>query len=104
MRFKREMPGLQELNRRVGVVSQERLGAGRNEVWIKFAPHGQQGRLRRSKVLLKLRVQLHVVGIIQEKIELYIDIPVARQQGSVQGIALRFDKSRVRDSDGVFMA
>src|SRR5580658_187497 len=56
VRFERKMPRLQELNRRVWVVSQECLGARRNEIWIEFAPHGQEGRLRRSKVLLKLRV------------------------------------------------
>ena len=39
--FKREMPGFQELNYRVGVVSPESLSAGRNEIGIEFAPHGQ---------------------------------------------------------------
>jgi|SRR5580692_4047237 hypothetical protein len=38
--FEREMPGLQELNGRVRIVSQESLGARRNEIWIKFTPDG----------------------------------------------------------------
>lgn len=62
------------------------------------------GRLRRSKVLLKLRIQLHVVGIIQEKIELYVDVSRTRQQGGVKGVALRFNQSWIWDSDRVFMA
>ena len=66
--------------------------------------YGQQGTLRRSEVFLKLRVQLHVVSVIQEKIELYIDVSGTRQQGSVQSVARRFDESGVLDSDGVFVA
>ena len=104
MCFEREVPGLEELNGHVRVISPECLGARRNEIGIKLAPHSQQGRLRQSKVLLKLRIQLHVVGIIQEKIKLYIDVPGTRQQGSVQGVALRFDASRIWNSDRVFVA
>src|SRR5579871_2369289 len=45
VRFERKMPRLQELNRGVGVVSQECLGARRNEIWINLP----LGRGRREK-------------------------------------------------------
>jgi len=62
-------------------------------------PHTARSRFRGSKVLLKPEVQFHIVGIVEEEIELYIDVAGTLQQSSIQGVAFLFDHARVWDSD-----
>ncbi len=74
-----EVSRRQEFDDRGRNVLLESFSSSGNEVWIELAPYREEWRLRGSKVLLKLGVQLHVVGIVEEEIELYIDIAGSRQ-------------------------
>src|SRR4051812_43460338 len=104
MRFQREMPGVEELNRCVWIVSQECLCPGRNEIRIEFPPHSEQGRLRGPEILLKLRIHSYIVGVIKEQIELNVHISGTRKQGGVQRVTLGLDKTRIGDTGRILMA
>jgi hypothetical protein len=76
--LKREVSRWQEFDSSARDVFLERFCSCRDEVWIELAPYREEWRLRGSKVLLELGVQLHIVGIVQEEIELYINVPGTR--------------------------
>ena len=48
MRFQSEVARLKEVNLRFVIVSEVRLGSGRNEEWVVFAPDSQHRRLMRA--------------------------------------------------------
>ena len=102
MRLQREMSRRQKRHRRIRNIPLECICTRRKKVRIKLAPHREQRRMSRPKILLKLRVQLHVVGIIKEQIQLDINVPRPRQQGSVQRVSLWFDYAVIRNSNRIF--
>src|ERR1700722_17435064 len=70
MRFRGEMTGGEELHDGIRVVAPIRFCAGWNEKWIVPTPNREERRLRFSKVVVKCRVELDVVGIVEKEIQL----------------------------------
>ena len=70
----------------VGNVALECFGACGDEIGIELAPHGKQRRLGGAEVLLEFRIKLHVVGIVEEEVELDVDVAGQREDGSVECI------------------
>ena len=72
MRLQRKVAGIQELDSGARNVATKRFGARRDKVEIVLAPDRQQWRLRRTEILLKFRIELHVVCVIEKQIELNV--------------------------------
>lgn len=77
--LKREVSRWQEFDRSGWDVSLERFCSRRDEIWIELAPYSEEPGFRGSKALLEPRVQFHIVLIVEEEIDLYIDIAGTRQ-------------------------
>src|SRR5215510_15624195 len=75
MRFKREVPGVEETDDRGRDIALERLGARRKEEWVVLAPHRQQRWPVDTEIFVELRVECDVTGVVEEQIEL--DLVVA---------------------------
>src|SRR5580698_330138 len=77
--LEREVSGVEELDGGGRDVAAEGFSAGRDEIGIALAPDGEQRRLRSAEVLLKLRIELHVVRVVEKQIELDVDVAGARE-------------------------
>src|SRR5262245_14850484 len=66
MRLQREVARLEETDHCAWVVALERLGARRQEERVVLAPYREKRRPARAKVLLELRVQRNVAGVVEE--------------------------------------
>src|SRR5262249_42710202 len=55
--FEREMTRFEQMDLSIRVVLPERLGAGGQEKWIVLAPHGQERRPLRTKIVLELGIE-----------------------------------------------
>src|SRR5271170_4193929 len=80
VRLDREVACIQELNLRIRQIFSKRLSSGENEEWIILAPDRQQRRFRSPKIVLKLRIKLHIRCVVQEQIELNLFVSRALQQ------------------------
>src|SRR5271165_3548988 len=78
VRFQGEVSGVEELDRGIGIVPLKGFSTWGNEVEIMLAPDRQQRRLRGAEILLKLRIQLHVVGIVEKQVQLNVHIAGSR--------------------------
>src|SRR5262245_18915135 len=95
VRFQREVPRIEEAHDRTRKIALERLGAGRQKEWIVLAPHRQQRRPVGAEVVVKLRIQRDIAGVVEEQVEL--DLVVARpsEQRRIERIALGRDQRLV---------
>src|SRR5215469_689899 len=89
MGLKREMSSIKKVNISIGIVALESLGAGRQEEWIVLSPDREQRGFLRAEVVLKLRIEGHITGIVQEQVQLNFVIPRPRQQGRIERIGFR---------------
>src|SRR2546422_679850 len=87
MRFQREVTGVVEVYFGVRVVALERLSPGRQKERVAFAPDRKHWRPLCTEVLLELRVERDVAGIVQEQIELDLIIAGPSQQRRVKLIS-----------------
>jgi len=104
MCLKSEVACGKKLNNCVGNVFLEGFGSRWYEVWVEFTPYREHWRLCGSKVLLELRVEFHVIGVVKEQVQLDINIAWPCQQCGVQGVALGCDQVGIHDSDRVLVA
>src|SRR5437870_6339594 len=98
MRFQREVTGVVEVYFGVRVVALERLGPGRQKERIVLAPDREQWRPLCAEVLLELRVERDVAGIIQEQVELDLIIAGPGQQRGVKLVRFRRQQRLVLDA------
>src|SRR5262249_37498412 len=80
MRFKGEVPGVKEMDHRGREIALERLGAGRKEEWVVLTPHREQRRPVGAEILVELRVQRDIAGVVEEQVELDLVVAGPRQQ------------------------
>jgi hypothetical protein len=72
--FEREMARVEEVNLRARNVALEGLGACGQEEGIVPAPDSQEGRLFAAEILLKLRIERDIAGIVEKQIELDVAV------------------------------
>ena len=72
VRFEREMSGIQQLDRGIGIITAERLGAGRKKERVMLSPDGKQRRFGVAKVLLKNWIEGPVRSVVEKQIELNV--------------------------------
>ena len=83
------MAGVVEMNIRLRLIPLERLGAGRQEEGIVLPPNRQQRRTLGAEIGLELRIERHIVRIVEEQVELNLVIAGPGQQRGVQRVGLR---------------
>ena len=82
------MARVKEVHFSLGIIARERFRSGRQKEWIIFSPDREQGRTILPKERLKLRIQRHIAGVVQEEVELDLVIAGPGEQCRVEGIAL----------------
>src|SRR3984957_692564 len=97
-RLQSEVAGIEELNRRVGIIATVRFGSGRDKERVVAAPNRKKRRLRLPKIFVKGRVELDVVGIVEEQIQLNVHVSRSRNHRRVKRITLRRDCLRMRNA------
>src|SRR5271154_276750 len=100
----RKMPRVKELDSCFWQIFSKCLCARRQKEGIILAPDRQQRRLRFAEIFLKLRIELHVRGVVQKQIELNFYISRALEQSRIQGVGLRRNAVWIRDSVRVLPA
>src|SRR5262245_8087468 len=98
MCFQRKMARVEEVDDGARNVAPERLRARRQEERVVLAPHREQGRPVRTEVLVELRVQRNIAGVVEEQIELDLVVAGPSEQRRVERIALGRDQRRVLDA------
>ena len=84
MRFQREVPRVVKVYFGVRNVALERVSPGRQKERVILSPHREQWRPVCAEVLLELRVERDVAGIVQEQVELDLIIAESGQQRRVK--------------------
>src|SRR5580658_5505308 len=102
--FQREVPCIQKLNLRARNISAKSFRAGRNEIGIALTPNRQERGLRLPEILLKSRVKLHVVGVVEKEVQLNVGVAGAGHERGVEGVAFGSDQVRVCNARGIFPA
>src|SRR5262245_1148085 len=92
VRFQREVPRIEEADDHTRNIALERLGARRQEERVVPAPHRQERRPVRAEVLVELRVQCDVAGVIEEQVELDLVVAGTSEQRRVERVALGRDQ------------
>src|SRR6516162_1458206 len=98
MRFKCEVPGVEEADNCSRNVALECLRAGRQEERIILAPHGEERRLVGSEVGLESRVEREVAFVVAEQIQLQLVRTRPGKVEVVKRIAVWEDCDRIRDA------
>src|SRR4029077_3348551 len=98
MRFQREVTGVVEVHFSVRVIALECLSSRRQKEWVVLAPDCEQWRPFCAEILLELRVERHVAGIIQEQVELDLIIAEPGQQRGIKLVCFRRYKRLVLDA------
>ena len=80
MRLQRKMACVVEMHLGSRVITFERLRARRQKERVVLAPDREQRRAFRAEVLLELRIERNVAGVIQEQVELDFVIAGSGQQ------------------------
>ena len=91
MAFQSEVPAVNGLGGRVGVVTGKGLCSWEDERWVVLAPDGQQLRLELAKVALEGGVGLDIVLVIKNEVQLVVDIVRPLGVGDVEGVAVWTD-------------
>src|SRR5215470_14445987 len=104
VRLQGEVPAVQKLDNRIGIIPTVGLRSGREKERIMPAPNGEQRRLGVAEVFLKNWIEGEVRSIIEKEIELNVFIAGALQQSSVQRIGFRRDHLRISNSMRVLPA
>src|SRR5580704_13022869 len=84
-----KMTRIQKLDVRVREILSKCLSSCGSEKGVVFAPDRQQRRLRVSKVLLKLRIELHVGCVVEKQIKLNLLVSRSFHQSRIQCVGLR---------------
>src|SRR6266446_5866811 len=82
-----EMADVEEPYLSVAVVALERLRARRQEERVVLAPHRKQRGPVRAEVVLELRVQRDIAGVVAEQVQLDLVVAGPREQRRVERIA-----------------
>src|SRR5262249_9089615 len=98
MRFQREVARLEKVDHGTWDVALERLGARREEERIVLAPPRQERRPPRAEVLLELRIQRDIAGVVEEQVELDLVVAGPSEQRRVECVALGRDQRLVSDA------
>src|SRR5438477_3371661 len=98
MRFQREVTGVVEVYFGVRVIALEGLSARRQKEWVVRAPDCEKRRPIFTEILLELRIERDVAGIIQEQVELDLVIAEPGQQRGVKLVCLGCYKRLVLDA------
>src|SRR5262252_5535932 len=98
MRLEREVAGIEELHGSIGNIALEGLCPGRNEIRIMPTPDCQQRWPKLPEIFVKFRIKLHIVGVIEKKIELNVDIARAAHQCRIECVTFRSDFICGRDT------
>src|SRR5215467_8316330 len=86
------MAGVEEPHLRIVIVALERFRSAREEERIVSAPCREQRWLMDAKVLLELRVQGDIAGVVKEQIELNLIVAGPSKKGGVERIGFRGDE------------
>src|SRR5690242_15526000 len=68
--FEREMPGIEQVDFGLGIVTPEGLGAGGQEERIVLAPDGEKRRSPAAEVLLEFGIERDIALVVAEQVEL----------------------------------
>src|ERR1700756_742915 len=98
MGFQREVTGVVEVYFGIWVIAPEGLSSRRQKEWVVLAPNCEQWRPFCTEVLLELRVERDVAGIVEEQIELDLIIAEPGQQRGVKLVCFRRYKRLVLDA------
>src|SRR5262245_43997597 len=90
--FQREVPRVEEADDRTRNIALERLGASGQEERVVLAPHRKQRRSVGAEVVLELRVQRDIAGVVEEQVELDLVVAGPSEQRRVERIALGRDQ------------
>ena len=88
MRFEGKMLGYLELNLRARIISVKGIGSGGKKKRIGVAPNDERRGLMDAEILLELRIQFDVAGIVQKQIQQSVLIAGAREQSRIERIGL----------------
>src|SRR5262247_195182 len=89
------MPGVEEPYLSVAVVALERFRARGQEKRVVLAPHREQRRPVRAEVVVELRIQRDIAGVIEEQVELDLIVAGPSEQRRVERVALGRDQRLV---------
>lgn len=98
VRLQCEMSRVEKPDFGVRNVTFERFRARREEIRIMFSPDREQCRFPLSELLMKLRIQLHVVRIIQKQVQLDVLIAQPAEQRRIQRVSHRRQRVGIGDS------
>src|SRR5215472_14563768 len=89
------MASVEEPYLSVAVVALERLGTRGQEKRVVLAPHREQRRPVRAEVVVELRIQRDIAGVVEEQVELDLVVTGPSEQRRVERIALGRDQRLV---------
>src|SRR5262249_39963906 len=76
VRLERKVSRVKEFDVGVRVIALEHLGACRQKERVVLAPYGERRWLPLAEIFLELRVQRDIAGVVQEKVELDLGVPL----------------------------
>jgi hypothetical protein len=87
--FQREMPGVEQMDFGIRVVSFEGLGAGRQEERIVLAPYREKLGPPGADVLLEFGIERDIALVVAEQIKLDLVIAGSGEERRVDGPGIR---------------
>src|SRR5262249_16347568 len=89
--LERKMACIWELHVCVWQVFAKGLCPRGNKEGIILAPDHKQWRIGLPEIFLKIRIELHIRGVVEEQIQLNVFVPRTIKERRIQGIRFRYD-------------